>query len=143
MFTPTGGNSLTYSASAVQYGAFGVKNFFSIYPILPWCFLMGAAVGIPWACTQKYGPALRERFRTTWRETRYNTVNKYLFTPLSWLNYFDPAVTWSGALNWTGGNNLTYATNGVYIAFFFMYYVKRRYGAWCVISLSITRFGRE
>ena len=49
---------------------------------------------------------------------------------MSWLNYFDPAVTWSGALNWTGGNNLTYATNGVYIAFFFMYYVKRRYGAW-------------
>lgn len=96
---------------------------------------MGAAVGIPWACVQKYGPALRERFRVTWREGTFNSINKWLFTPLTWLNYFDPAVTWSGALNWTGGNNLTYATNGVYIAFIFMYYIKRRYGAWYVFSL--------
>jgi hypothetical protein len=104
---------------------------------------MGAAVGIPWACTQKYGPALRERFRTTWRESTYNTINKWCFTPLSWLNYFDPAVTWSGALNWTGGNNLTYATNGVYVAFFFMYYVKRRYGAWYVIPSYTPSFVRQ
>ena len=46
------------------------------------------------------------------------------------LNMFDPAVAWVGALNWTGGNNLSYATNGVYISFIFMYYLKRNYSAW-------------
>lgn len=35
-----------------------------------------------------------------------------------------------GALNWTGGNNLTNATSGLYISFIFMCYIKRRYTAW-------------
>lgn len=39
-------------------------------------------------------------------------------------------VFWAGALNWTGGNNLSYATTGVYMAFVFMYYIKRHYLAW-------------
>lgn len=30
----------------------------------------------------------------------------------------------------TAGNNLTYATNRLYISFIFMYYIKRRYSAW-------------
>lgn len=34
------------------------------------------------------------------------------------------------ALNYTGGNNLSYATNGIYISFIFMYWIKRRYNAW-------------
>jgi hypothetical protein len=38
---------------------------------------------------------------------------------------------------------LTYATNGVYVAFFFMYYVKRRYGAWYVFSSFLSSFVRE
>jgi OPT oligopeptide transporter protein len=33
-------------------------------------------------------------------------------------------------LNWTGGNNLSYATNALYLSFIFMYYIKRRYTAW-------------
>ena len=123
-------DAVLYYASAVQYGAFGVKNFFKLYPILPWCFLMGAVIGTGWACIQKYGPRFRERARLTWHERRYEVVNKYFFHPVSYLNWFDPAVTWAGALNWTGGNNLTYATNGLYVSFIFMYYIKRRYGAW-------------
>jgi hypothetical protein len=41
-----------------------------------------------------------------------------------------PAVFWAGALNWTGGNNLSCATNGLSLAFIFMYYLKRNYLLW-------------
>lgn len=44
--------------------------------------------------------------------------------------WFDPTVFWAGSLTWSGGNNLSYATNGLYISFIFMYVIKRRYGAW-------------
>jgi len=117
-------------ASAVEYGAFGVKNFFKLYPILPYTFLMGAVAGTGWAIIQKWGPSWRESARVRWSEEKYARWNHYLFYPVGLLQFFDPAVAWSGALNWTGGNNLSYATNGLYLSFIFMYYIKRHYGPW-------------
>ena len=117
-------------ASAIEYGAFGVKNMFKLYPIMPWCFLIGSVIGIGWGVAHRYGPALRESCRRRWSEASFATWNRYLFSPLGKMATFDPAVTWSGALNWTGGNNLSYATNGIYISFIFMYYIKRRYNGW-------------
>ena len=117
-------------ASAIEYGTFGVRNFFLLYPVLPWTFLMGTVIGVTWALVQKYGPAWREHARLTWKETRYEVWDKYLFSPFSYLGWFDPTVTWAGALTWSGGNNLTYATNGLYVSFIFMYYIKNRYGSW-------------
>ena len=124
------GSAVLYYGSAVRYGAFGVRNMFKLYPVFPWCFLIGAVVGIVFAVSQKYGPRLRERCQTKWSKARYATWNKYFFAPLGLLAWFDPAVFWSGALTWTGGSNLTYATNGLYLSFIFMYYIKRRYSAW-------------
>ena len=117
-------------ASAVEYGAFGVKNMFALYPILPWCFLMGTLIGIGWGVIQRYGPSIRDSARRRMSEGLYATWDRFLFSPIGYLKYIDPAVTWNGALNWTGGNNLSYATNGVYIAFIFMYWIKRRYNGW-------------
>lgn len=118
------------SASAVQYGAFGVRNFFKLYPILPWCFLIGALIGIGWACVQKYGPRFRDYASRRWAARWFTTFERYLFRPISYLGIVHPCVAWAGALNWTGGNNLTYATLGMYLSFIFMYYIKRRFGAW-------------
>ncbi|KAL1407975.1 oligopeptide transporter 6 [Vanrija albida] len=120
---------LTY-ASAVVYGAFGVKNMFKLYPILPWTFLMGAVVGIGVAVAQKWGPQI-----TAWTQKRvpaavHNALDKVIYRPIAMLHWFDPPVFWSGALHWTNGSNLSYATNGLYISFIFMYYIKRRYSAW-------------
>ncbi|ORX37028.1 oligopeptide transporter 2 [Kockovaella imperatae] len=120
---------LTY-ATAVEYGAFGIPNLFKLYPILPWCFLMGSVGGIGWALLQKFGPRIRERAYRSMNEVTFYKVNKYFFGPVALLGWFDPAVTWSGALNWTGGNNLSYATNGTYISYIFMYHIKRRFPAW-------------
>ena len=72
----------------------------------------------------------RERCRVTWPEQRYATVDKWFFKPVALLAWSDPATIWAGALNWTGGNNLSYATNAVYVSFIFMYYIKRRFPAW-------------
>jgi len=107
-----------------------VKNFFKLYPILPYTFLMGAVAGTGWAIIQKWGPSWRESARVRWSEEKYARWNHYLFYPVGLLQFFDPAVAWSGALNWTGGNNLSYATNGLYLSFIFMYYIKRHYGPW-------------
>ena len=117
-------------ATAVEYGAFGIRNMFKLYPILPWCFLMGAATGISWACIQKYGPYIRQKCQMRFSERAYAACDKVLFKPLSYMAWWDPAVTWAGALNWTGGNNLSYATNGLYVSILFMYHIKRRYPAW-------------
>ena len=129
-------------ALTVMYGAFGVKNMFKLYPILPWVFLIGPTVGITWASLQRWGPGWREKARSKWSERTYGTVNKWIFKPIGLLNWFDPAVMWHGALTWTGeqrhnhpwltagGNNLSYATQGLYISFIFMYYLRKHYSAW-------------
>jgi len=117
-------------ASAVEYGAFGVKNMFKLYPIMPWCFLMGTVVGLVFGLLHKYGSSIRASAGRRLPTEAYRIADKFVFAPIAYLHWFDPAVFWAGALNWTGGNNLTYATNGLYLAFIFMYYVKRRYSAW-------------
>ncbi|KAK8061787.1 oligopeptide transporter [Apiospora phragmitis] len=124
-------NAVLVYASAIEYGTFGVRNMFELYPILPWCFLMGGVVGIGWGLARRYGPSIHARVRRrTLSEGRFAAYEKFFFTPMSYLWYFDPAVALKGALNWTGGNNLSYATNAMYISFIMMYYVKRHYGAW-------------
>lgn len=103
---------------------------FKLYPIFPWCFLIGGVIGIAIACMQKYGYLLRDYTYRSWSERKHLFVERWFYTPLSWFYFFDPAVFWSGALNWTAGNNLTYATQGLYLSFIFMYYIKRRYQNW-------------
>jgi OPT family small oligopeptide transporter len=117
-------------SSAIEYGAFGVKNLFVLYPILPWCFLIGAFVGVGWGVAQKFGWKVREGARRRLSAATFATWEKNLFNPLSVLVWFDPAVFWAGTLNWTGGSNLSYATNALYLSFIFMYYVKRNYFPW-------------
>jgi hypothetical protein len=103
---------------------------FKLYPIFPWCFLIGAILGIAIACMQKYGHLIRDYTHRRWSERRHAFIDKWFYRPMSGLYFFDPAVFSSGALNWTAGNNLTYATQGLYLSFIFMYYIKRRYQNW-------------
>jgi len=117
-------------ASAIEYGAFGVKNFFTVYPFLPYCFLMGGVVGIVWGIVQKFGWRFKDGMRRRMPEGTFASADKWIFRPMEWCSWFNPAVFWAGVLNWTGGNNLSYATNGLYLSFIFMYYIKRHYGPW-------------
>jgi OPT family oligopeptide transporter len=58
-------------ASAIEYGTFGVKNFFTLYPFLPYCFLVGGLVGIFWGLVQKFGPNIKDMARRRWSESRF------------------------------------------------------------------------
>jgi hypothetical protein len=64
-----------------------------------------------------------------------------MFRPMDLFAWFDPAVFWSGALNWTGDNNLSYVTNGIYISIIFMYYIKLNYEPWFEKSNYILEVG--
>ncbi|KAH9431438.1 hypothetical protein MCOR27_005874 [Pyricularia oryzae] len=123
-------NAVLVYASSIVYGAFGVRNMFELYPVLPYCFLIGALVGIVWGVGRRFGGRLRSYLQRSSSERHFHSLDRWVLGPASHLYWFDPAVAWAGALNWTGGNNLSYATVGIYLSFFFMYHVKRHYGAW-------------
>ncbi|KAH7309857.1 oligopeptide transporter 2 [Stachybotrys elegans] len=118
-------------SSTIQFGAFGTNNMFSLYPILPWCFLIGALLGAAWIISENVLPRLRTRIQGTMNEKRFELFDRYFWSPAAAVfSCLHPAIALSGALQWAGNNNLTYATLGIYLAWFFQYYLKRRYTAW-------------
>lgn len=95
----------TYFFSSVQYGVIGPSKVFSgLYPILKWCFLLGAILVIPCAWFKKYGPPKFTR-------------------------YFQPTIIIGGFLLYAPYNML-YFTGGFYLSYIFMYHIKKNYLAW-------------
>lgn len=118
-------------SSVIFFGTFGTNNMFKLYPILPWCFLIGALLGAAWVIGEKLLPRLRIYARSRMDDQRCLSFDRYLWNPTAKaLQCLHPAIALSGALNWAGNNNLTYATLGIYIAWVFQFYLKRRYTAW-------------
>ncbi|KFA54222.1 hypothetical protein S40293_08147 [Stachybotrys chartarum IBT 40293] len=118
-------------SSTILFGAFGTNNMFKLYPVLPWCFLIGALLGAAWIIGEKFLPHVRMYLMRRAAERHFRLFDKYVWIPLSSiLACLHPAIALSGALEWAGNNNLTYATLGIYIAWFFQFYLKRRYTAW-------------
>ena len=115
---------------AVAYGMIGAPVVFKMYPILPWCFLIGGLTGVGWALIQTRGPRFREFIRRRFSAKAYNAWDWMLFKPIEICGYVDPTVMWSGAHNWGGAANLSYNINRLYLSFIFMFYIKRRYPAW-------------
>lgn len=119
-------------ASTILFGAFGTNNMFKLYPILPWCFLIGGLVGLAWVLAEKVLPRVRERIRARMDDAdKFTSFDQRFWAPASSvLACLHPAIALSGALNWAGNTNLTYATLGIYLAWVFQFYLKRRYTAW-------------
>lgn len=104
---------------------------FKLYPILPWCFLIGAVLGFAWVIAEKIMPILRQHIQRKTSETRFRSFDQYMWRPaVSIFSTLNPAIALSGAVQWAGNTNLTYATLGIYIAWLFQFYLKRRYTAW-------------
>lgn len=114
-FTCPGPNTF-YSAS-VLWGVIGPKRVFKgLYPILQWCFLIGAVLTIPMLILKKFFP----------RKTKY----------------FQPTLVIGGMLTYAP-YNLTYMTGSLYLSIAFMYYIRRKYMSWWekytyVLSSSLT-----
>ena len=122
--------AVTLYSNTVMYGVIGAQRLFKLYPIIPWCFLIGAVLGTSIALAQRYAYKIREICYRNSREDTFEKWDRVVFNRLAWLKQANPAIIWAGAHNWGGGVNLSYAINGLYVSFFFMYYVKRRYPAW-------------
>ncbi|KAF5115965.1 hypothetical protein DV495_005157 [Geotrichum candidum] len=114
-FTCPGVN--TFFSASVLWGVIGPKKVFGgLYPILQWCFLIGALAPIPCLLAKRYFP------KTT--------------------RYFQPTLIIGGLFSYAP-YNLTYHTVGMYISWGFMHHIRRRYLAWWekytyVLSASLT-----
>lgn len=95
----------TFYSASITWGVIGPKKVFGgLYPILQYCFLIGALLPIPCLLFKKYGPR-------------------------SIAKYFQPTVIIGGFLNFAP-SNLSYLTGGLYLGWAFMYYIRRRYLTW-------------
>jgi len=118
-------------SSTISFGAFGTNNMFKLYPALPYCFLLGALLGLFWILSEKAAPHARRLVQERMAEERFSTFDKYAWKPAAnTFSCLNPAIALSGAMSWAGNTNLTYATLGIYLAWLFQFYIKRRYTAW-------------
>ena len=87
-------------SSAVMYGAFGVRNMWSMYPMTGWSFLIGAVIGIVFGVGQRFGPRLMEKWRRRSRnQDRWDEWHAKFRLPLDWLYKFNPPVFVSGMVS--------------------------------------------
>ncbi|KAK9352983.1 oligopeptide transporter [Lipomyces doorenjongii] len=94
----------TYYSASITWGVIGPKRMFNgLYPILQWCFLIGALVIIPFYFAKKYLP-------------------KYF-------RFVNPVLIIGGMSAWSP-YNLSYHTPGLYLSIIFMYFIRRRYLGW-------------
>lgn len=94
----------SYYSSSVFWGVIGPKRVFNLlYPILPYCFLIGFVLAIICLVIKK-----------KWsRQTQW----------------FQPAVIIGGFFNYAP-YNMSYFLPGLYVCFAFNHYIKRKYTAW-------------
>ncbi|RCK58967.1 Oligopeptide transporter 2 [Candida viswanathii] len=98
-------NGRTFYSASVLWGVIGPKKVFSgLYPILQWCFLIGFLLAFPCIVVKRWGP------------------RKYV-------KYLEPSVIIGGFLHYAP-YNLSYYIPGFYVAYAFMYYIRKRYEAW-------------
>lgn len=97
--------SNVFFSASVLWGVIGPRRVFGgLYPILQWCFLLGALLAIPCILFKKYAPK------------RYT-------------KYFQPSLIIGGMLIYAP-YNLSYYTSGVYASFAFMLLIRKKYQAW-------------
>lgn len=94
-------DAVTYYNSSVLWGAIGPKRIFEgVYPILKWCWLIGAAIGVGSGIWKLALP----RFYPTW---------------------FNPLIVTGDLLNMAPPYNLTYVVPGAIANFFSQFYMRR------------------
>lgn len=95
----------TFYSASVIWGVIGPKKVFGgLYPILQWCFLIGALLPIPCILFKWYGPKSVTRV-------------------------FQPTLIIGGILIYAP-YNLSYYTMGIYVGSIFMFYLRRHYLTW-------------
>lgn len=123
-------SSVVYFSSSVVWGALGPQRVFTqIYPAIKYCFLLGFLLGLAWWCGKRAGPKVRNAARSALPSGIFSVVNAIIFTPLAFLKHVHPSLVFNGMLLWAPWN-LSYWWGGLYVAFAFMWYLKRYKTAW-------------
>ena len=118
-------------SSTISFGAFGTNNMFKLYPVLPYCFLIGAGLGALWLVGEMGGPKYHRYLEERIRAKTFERFDRYVWKPTGTaLSYVHPAVAINGMLQWSGNNGLTQQTGGIVAAWYFQYYLKRKFPAW-------------
>ncbi|KAK9318825.1 OPT oligopeptide transporter protein-domain-containing protein [Lipomyces orientalis] len=95
----------TVYSDAIMFGVIDPNRVLNtVYPALKNAFWIGAVIAIPFALAQLRWPQ------------KMKGIN--------------PALMGYGTIFWGATYNLTYYIPGVYMSFFFMYYIRRRYTGW-------------
>lgn len=98
-------NSRVFYNASILWGVIGPKKVFNgLYPLMQYCFLIGALLPFPCIAFKKWGPR---------RLTKY----------------FQPTLIIGGFLIYAP-YNLSYLTGGLYASFAFMLYLKKNYSSW-------------
>ena len=120
-----------FYSSVIAYGALGTNNLFKLYPALPWTFLLGAGMALAWFAGEALAPKLRLRFVSGMDEEQKAEFDRKWWNRTSnAVQSINPAIALRGAAGWSGNNNLTQSTVGLYLSWLFQYYLKRKYTAW-------------
>lgn len=100
-------NESVYYSASVIWGVIGPRRVFDgIYPILKWCFLIGAFIPIPFYLIHRFAPP-------KWQFLKRVDV---LLIVLGFLNF--------------APYNLSYYTTAFYVSFIFMHYIRKNYVLW-------------
>lgn len=99
-------DATTFYSSSVIWGVIGPKRVFQeLYPILKWCFLIGALLPIPCILIKKY------------------------FSHYRAVRYFQPVLIMGGFLIFAP-YNLSYYTPSLILCYIFMVYLRKQHTAW-------------
>lgn len=101
-FTCPGAN--TFYLASIAWGVIGPKKTFQLYPVLKYCFLIGAVLGLICVVFKWYGPR---------RITRVFQPTLWILGMVSFAPY-----------------NLSYYTMGLYMSIIFMWYIRTWLTAW-------------
>ncbi|SCU81636.1 LADA_0C00210g1_1 [Lachancea dasiensis] len=94
-------DAVTYYNSSVVWGAMGPKKIFNdVYPVLKWCWLIGACLGLFFGVWKKY-------------------LNRY------YPRWFNPMLIVGGMINFEPPYNLTYYIPGAIANFLSQFYFKK------------------
>lgn len=97
-------SSHTMFSASIIWGVIGPKRVFKgLYPVLQWCFLIGALLPIPCLLARRFFP------RATY--------------------YFQPTLIIGGMLQYAP-YNMSYLTPGIYVSYVFMSYIRGKYYHW-------------
>lgn len=95
----------TYFSASIIWGVIGPKRVFvSMYPVLQYCFLIGAVIPLPFWLIKKYRPK-------------------------SLLRIINPLIVLFGMVSYAP-YNLTYYTPALYVGALFNLYIRKRYKMW-------------